>query len=128
VNTIRAFTNFVRTRWGFTIRVYYYDGEIALRDDYDAFLVDTGITDAISAPNVHAQNGATERSGAVLINKATSLKISSNLPESLWPELYMAAGYLLNRSPKRRLAWKTPWRALQTAIKAPYEKPNLAHI
>jgi hypothetical protein len=45
------------------------------------------------------QNGAAERSGGVLIARATSLQIEANFPETLWPEIYCTASYLINRSP-----------------------------
>jgi hypothetical protein len=41
--------------------------------------------------------------GGVLTIRAAKLKAEGNLPESLWPEIYEAAAYLLNRSPCKRL-------------------------
>lgn len=67
----------------------------------------------VSAPNVYEQYGRAERSGGVLTSRATKLKLTSNLPGHVWPEIYEAARYLLNRSPKRRLGWKSPIVKLQ---------------
>lgn len=35
------------------------------------------------------------------------MRIEAHLPEELTPEAYKAAAYLLNRTPSRRLGWKT---------------------
>jgi len=64
----------------------------------------------------------------VLINRATSLRQSANLPIELWPEIYCTAGYLLNRSPTRQLNWNTPIGYLQQYIGIPNWKPILSHI
>jgi hypothetical protein len=67
------------------------------------FISDTGITVKLSAPDVHAQNGAAKKSGGVLVTRARKLKLHLGLPDSLDTEIYKAAAYMLNRSPTRRL-------------------------
>lgn len=37
------------------------------------------------------------------------MRVTSNLPLALAPEVYVAAAYLLNRTPPQAIAWKTPF-------------------
>jgi hypothetical protein len=53
-------------------------------------------------------NGRAERSGGVLRAKALSMQTYANLPANLWPELWQAAAYLYNRSPREANTWKSP--------------------
>ena len=46
----------------------------------------------------------------------------TNLPSTLWPEVFKTAGYLNNRTPKNGLGWKTPCEALTG------ETPELSHL
>jgi hypothetical protein len=64
----------------------------------------------------------------MLINKAANLRALGNLPEKVWPEIYSAAGYLLNRTPTKSLGWKTPFEARQIELGAPKLKPVMSHI
>ncbi|KAJ3557670.1 hypothetical protein NPX13_g9882 [Xylaria arbuscula] len=46
---------------------------------------------------VKVENGAAERLGGVIKDKACAMRLGSNLPKSLWPEIMKAAIYLYNR-------------------------------
>jgi hypothetical protein len=50
------------------------------------------------------------------------MRLASNLPLALSPEIYISAGYILNRTPKRALGWKT---LFEIAYK---KKPSIAHM
>ena len=63
-----------------------------------------------------AQNGRAERIGGVLSEKARCIRIAANLPEDLWPECYLAANYLLCRTPTKSLDWDLPIVSLQKQI------------
>src|SRR4029077_16131722 len=52
-----------------------------------------------SPPYTQSLNGAGERSGGVIKDKARAIRISSKLPGELWPEIPRAAVYLHNRTP-----------------------------
>ncbi|KAJ8131105.1 hypothetical protein O1611_g2520 [Lasiodiplodia mahajangana] len=86
------------------------DGLEALRDTFP----DHEITFEPSAANTQGQNGAAERSGGVIKDKARAMRLGSNLPKSLWPEIIKAAIYLYNRSPKHIYNWKTPYERFHT--------------
>ena len=81
-----------------------------------------GITTERTAPDTPDQNGAAERSGGVILTKARSMRIQASLPANLWPEIIKAAGYLNNRTPKRKLQWKTPIKSLLK------RRPKLSHL
>ena len=44
----------------------------------------------------------------MIITKSRSLCNETGLPPELWPEFIKAAGYISNRTPIRKLEWKTP--------------------
>ena len=71
------------------------------------YLEDKGITVEPSAPYTQAQNGGAERSGGVVKEKIRAMV--GNFPDFLWPEICKAAVYLLNRTPRYGLEWKTPY-------------------
>ncbi|KAJ3558539.1 hypothetical protein NPX13_g9684 [Xylaria arbuscula] len=69
------------------------DGLEALRDTFP----DYKITFKPSAANTQGQNRAAERLGGIIKDKARAMRLGSNLPKSLWPEIIKAAIYLYNR-------------------------------
>lgn len=54
--------------------------------------------------------------------KARALRLGAGLPENLWPWIIQTAGYLMNRTPMKKHAWKTPHEMILAT------KPNLAHL
>jgi hypothetical protein len=113
---IQDFTALVENQFGCKIQVFFTDGERSLGKVFEQWAASKGITIKTSAPYTQAQNGSAERSGGVIINRARALKLHSNLPSNLWPELARTAAHLLNRSPVRHLGWKTSYEALRTAL------------
>jgi len=91
-------------------------------DSARAYCREQGIKIQTRAPHVVEQNGAAERAGRMLIEKSRSMRLAANLPITLASEIYIAATYLLNRTPTRALDWKTPF---EIAYK---KKPSLAHL
>jgi hypothetical protein len=81
-----------------------------------------GIRLQIRAPHTEEQNGSAERLGKNLIVRSRSMSITSNLPLPLAPEIYVAAAYLLNRTPTRTIGWKTPFEMAYS------KQPSIAHL
>ena len=50
------------------------------------------------------------------------MSVISNLPLQLAPEIYVAAAYLLNRTPTRTIGWKTPFEIAYA------KQPSIAHL
>jgi hypothetical protein len=130
LKSLRKTVNWIKTRWGFQVIILQIDGQLSLidHDDFNDWITETGITLQVSAPDVHEQNGSAEKAGSVLTHRAAKLKASGNLPDNLWAEAYAAAAYILDRTPNRRLQWKSPLGLLQelTGVKTP--QPKVAHL
>jgi reverse transcriptase-like protein len=50
------------------------------------------------------------------------MRIDAQLPTNLWPEVVKAAGYISNRTPTRKISWKTPFEAVRG------QPPRLSHM
>ncbi|KFZ04898.1 hypothetical protein V502_09990 [Pseudogymnoascus sp. VKM F-4520 (FW-2644)] len=112
IDTLSDFIHLISTRFGLTVRTLQTDDEQALGNTFHAFVRSLGIIVQNSAPYSQSQNGNAERNGQVLIVRARTLSIASGLPLHLQKEMYIAASYILNRSPQERLKWKSPYQAL----------------
>jgi Reverse transcriptase (RNA-dependent DNA polymerase)/GAG-pre-integrase domain len=118
----RLFLSHVKTQYRQDVRIIRIDGETSVDGEVKSMLQNRGITLEPSVPYTPAQNGHAERTGRTLLTKARALRLHSRLPHDLWPELVRTAAYLMNRTPVRRLGWKTPHEALFG------EKPTLKHL
>jgi hypothetical protein len=114
--------NLIENVYGGKVRFIRLDGETSLGELFERFVIARGVKAERSAPNTPAQNGGAERSGRVITTKARTMRIEANLPTNMWPEAYMAAGYISNRTPVKGLGWKTPFEAVQQS------KPGYAHM
>ena len=88
------------------------DQEKGIGTDIENWVLGMGIEFTWSAVSIPSQNGRAERSGGVLTEKAYCIRLAANLPEDLWPECYLAANYLLCRTPTRALDWQSPIGAI----------------
>ena len=114
--------NTIENQYNGKVRYVRLDGETSLGNTFEILVTDKGIKPERTAPDTPAQNGGSERSGRVLITKSRTMRVEANLPANLWPEIAKAAGYTSNRSPVRKLGWKTPFEAVKT------QKPRYAHM
>jgi hypothetical protein len=96
-------------RQRYAVQCVRLDNESGLQAAFHNFMDMRGIRVERSAPDTPQQNGHAERSGSMIVAKARSLSIESRLPRDLWPELILTAVYILNRTPVKALAWKTPY-------------------
>lgn len=110
------------------------DNEVPRTRDIEAWLSEFGIIFEPSAPRTQQQNGGAERSGGMVKAVAATLRAAAKFPEFLWPEIVAAAIYLLNRTPKQRLNWKSPYEsfheyhASRNEVKIAHKKPYLGHL
>ena len=103
------------------------DQESSIGNDVQRLLTELGIDIEWSATDVKEQNGAAERSGGLQTGKARCIRLDANLPEDLWPECYLAAVYLANRTPTLSLNWDSPLTFLQKYGGKPV-RPELSHL
>ena len=81
-----------------------------------------GITVLQSVPYAHQQNGRAERLNRTLSDKAESLRLQACLPPSWWEFALDHATHVYNRTPMKRLEWRTPSEWL-TGI-----RPSIDHL
>ena len=125
LNVLTRLDRAIKREFNTTVTFLIADDErgYGLTDDSArAYCQQEGIRFQIRAPHTKEQNGSAERSGKNLIDRSRSIVVTSNLPLALSPEIYVAAGYLLNRTPTRSIGWKTP---LEMAY---LKKPSVAHL
>ena len=122
VEIIAQFIQLAYNRFNCKIKYIRLDGETSLGSRFNSLIQEHGISAERTAPYTPAQNGQAERSGGVIMTTARTMRIACSLPANLWPEITATASYLLNRTPTRKLKWKTPFEALTG------HKPNLTHL
>ncbi|MDX6295896.1 MAG: hypothetical protein QOH50_5108, partial [Kribbellaceae bacterium] len=128
LHTIQEFCAYITRRWSLKVCVFQTDGEKGLGHNSVQWIKREGISLNRSPTSTQDQNGGAERSGGVIIMRARSIHIDSELPPFMWPEVLLAAGYLLNRTPRQSHNWKTPLEVLQTFMKFKDPKPKCGHI
>ena len=107
---------------GHKVKYIHLDGESSLRKSLEEISIDYGLKIERTAPRTPEQNGQSEVNGRWIILKARALSIEARLPQNLWPQLVLTAGYLMNRTPSRKLSWKTPFECVYGY------KPPLSHL
>ena len=90
--------------------------------DLSRKLKELGILSWTSIPHMHQQNGRAERLNRTLIEKAQALRFEACLPQSYWEFAVEFAVHVYNRTPIRRLAWRTPFEVLNGS------KPDVSHL
>jgi hypothetical protein len=120
-------------RDGFKVKVIRADNEIFLYPKVRQLLNRKGVKMEPSPPNTQALNGLAESSGGEVKRRARCMALSSHLPEDIWPEIYKAAVYLINRSPKQLRNWQTAmglWRLYMCNTQGiqQHYKPLVSHL
>ena len=72
----------------------------------------TGIKILQSAPHTPQQNGRAERFMRTMMDKAEAMRHTACIPPSWWNFAIEHAVHVYNRTPMRRLQWRTPFEAL----------------
>ncbi|EIM91169.1 ribonuclease H-like protein, partial [Stereum hirsutum FP-91666 SS1] len=88
----------------------------------DEFFKDKGIKALYSAPYIHQQSGHAERFIRTTVDKGETMRFQACLPESWWEFSINHAVHVYNRTPIRRLEWKTPYEALHGSV------PRIDHL
>jgi histone deacetylase 1/2 len=76
----------------------------------------------VSCPHAHQQNGAAERKDRHIIEVGLSLLANASMPLKYWDEAFLAATYLINRTPTKLLQYSTP---LETLF---HDKPDYSSL
>jgi hypothetical protein len=108
LGALKSFSRMAQTQWNLKICRIRRDNEKALGNQYDDWVTDEGIHDEPTPVYTPAENPRAERSGGVVRAKALAMQLGARFPTELWHEIWQAAVYLHNRSPREANAWKSP--------------------
>lgn len=98
------------TRYNIQVKVLISDLERGLiTRALRAYIDDEGIELRTSSPAHSFQNGHAERSGGTLMTVMRCLMQQSQFPAGKWVQAAEAAAFLVNRTPRERQQWKTPY-------------------
>lgn len=86
------------------------------------FFQKIGIAHLVSCPHAHQQNGAAERKHRHIVEVGLSLLAVASMPLKFWDEAFLAATYLINRTPSKVINFTTPLEKLFQ------EKPDYSFI
>ena len=89
---------------------------------FTELLKDRGIEILQSVPHAHQQNGHAERVIRTLMEKAESMRLQACLPQSYWEFAMEHVTHIYNRTPMRRLEWRTPYEWMTG------ERPTLHYL
>jgi histone deacetylase 1/2 len=88
----------------------------------NSFFNQMGISHLVSCPHAHQQNGAAERKHRHIVEVGLSLLAHASMPLKFWDEAFLAATYLINRTPTKVLDYSTPFEKLF------HEKPDYSML
>jgi histone deacetylase 1/2 len=78
----------------------------------NSFFKNVGISHLVSYPHAHQQNGAANRKHRHIVEVGLSLLAHASMPLKFWEEAFLAATYLINRTPSKLLQYSTPLATL----------------
>ena len=109
---------------GHRVRAIRSDGAKELIEGkFAKYLLEKGITQQITAPYAHSQNGKAERYVRTLEDGAQTLLAESGLPQSFLGDATLTIQYLRNRLPTTTLPNDTtPYECMEKS------KPDLSHL
>ena len=125
---LRRLVAYVDRQYKCTIEIIQSDNESSLDTKLTEWCKDLGIRFELSPTYSPSSNGHFERSGGVITTMARVMRLQSGLPANLWSEMYLAAGFILNRTPRARLNWKTPLEVLYKMIGRPNPPIEITHL
>lgn len=132
-STLKEFFGWLKHKYNIQPKVIECDNEVTQHPNLMAWLK-SRLTIEPSAPHTQAQNGAAERSGGVIKDRIRTLRLSSKLPGYMWPEISKAVCYLLNRTPRYALYWKSPYEVFHTrlsyrnGVQIEHRRPDQSHL
>jgi transposase InsO family protein len=75
----------------------------------DKIFASKGIVHEYSTPHIHTQNGRAEALNRIILEKAESMCMHAECPQSWWEFSFHAAVHIYNRTPLRWTQWSTPY-------------------
>lgn len=103
------------------------DQKTSIGGDLEDWMTSQGIDWDWSAKNTPDQKETFERYDALLTEKTRCIRLHAKLPEDLYFECYLAAAYLMNRTPNKSLKWASFLVTLQKHTEQSV-KHQMAHL
>jgi histone deacetylase 1/2 len=91
--------------------LYKPTGEVNMKL-FTPFFTKIGISHLVSCPHAHQQNGPAERKHRHIVEVGLSLLAHAQMPLKFWDEAFLAAVYLINRTPSKVIDFSTPLERL----------------
>ncbi|EDN07547.1 hypothetical protein HCAG_04057 [Histoplasma mississippiense (nom. inval.)] len=105
---LRIFNQFIKNLLGRGIAIIHSDRGELNSNAATAYMLSEGIKWEPTPPHTPQQDGVSERSIGLIIEKARSLLIDSSAPEKMWGEAVIAATELLNLMPTSTILYGGP--------------------
>ena len=119
----KQFVTEVEAQMGLKIWFFRLDrGGEFMGKEFDTFLADKGIICETSAPDTPQQNSLTERMNQTIWSGVRALLHHSGMKNGFWVEALAIAVHVVNRSPRKLLEWRTPYKALTGHV------PDVSHF
>ncbi|KAJ5730178.1 uncharacterized protein N7483_004686 [Penicillium malachiteum] len=110
-DTLHEMIAHIELQYGTKIRRIHIDNDTTLPNFIKHMSRDGRVVEStpIDQPK---QNPYAERYGGLIVQLSRRFIQCSGLPISLWPYAAACAVYVMNRTPRRTLGWKTPYQTL----------------
>ncbi|KAJ8475068.1 hypothetical protein ONZ45_g15738 [Pleurotus djamor] len=119
----RDFIAMVKTQYNTMIKTWMSDGGGEFKSlEFKEMLNSNGIKIDQSVAHQPQQNGRAERFNRTIMDKAQAMRFHACIPPSWWEFSVEYAIHLYNRTPIRRLKWKTPFEMLKGKL------PDITHL
>lgn len=129
ITALKDFILMLERQYGIQVKAIECDNEITKKfPGVKQWVESRQITTEPSPAYTQDLNGAAERSGGIIKNTTRAMRIGAKLPTKLWREISKTAVYLLNRTPRKRLQWITPYEGFHSQPGGQRKKPDLAHL
>ena len=123
LGTFKVFCTQVKSRYGFSIKYFRSDrGGEFMGKEFSDFLASKGIIRETSAPNTPQQNGLAERMQQTIWSGVRAILHRSGMKNGFWSEAMAVIVHSMNRSPNKRMDWRTPHETLTGQV------PNIAYF
>jgi len=119
--SLRQFKAAAENQHNAVIKRWRFDGGTEF-EEFKTDLREAGIVLEVSLPYEHQQHGRAERFNRTIMDRAQSIRFDACLPQNWWEFCVEHAVYLYNRTPMKRLMWKTTTEALTKV------KPDLSNL
>ena len=123
LHVTRQWLTYIENQFGAKVQKWKSDSGGELKSTaFTNMLKDRGIEIITSAPHIHQQNGRAERIIRTLMDKGEAMRFDACIPQSWWEFSFEHAAHVYNRTPMKRLDWRTPYEILHGS------KPDISHL